>query len=72
MLNSRLCLIDTFRPSGGLLKRPAFHSMIWPLSATATAAEALTADGNDGWPTNSISWYSLPAKAHHSRRLSRP
>jgi SAM-dependent methyltransferase len=31
-------------------QRPAFHSMIWPLSATATAAEALTADGNDGWP----------------------
>ena len=31
-------------------QRPAFHSMIWPIDAAPTTAEALTADGDSGWP----------------------
>ncbi len=31
-------------------QRPAFHSLIWPLDAAASSAEALAIDGASGWP----------------------
>ena len=44
-------LVDPHFPAQAwFAQRAAFHSMLWPLDATAASAVALTADGEEGYP----------------------